>query len=144
MKSIIFILISFLIISCRSNSKLTGDYKANLSDSTHYTFNLDNKQYTHKWPNGKFSKGKFKILDLSLEKKLLVCNELILKRAGGLIKEATNSADSITIGAYIGYKNFGATVFEITSKEKTLLYRKTYANELQKTESEGTLIKIDR
>ena len=142
MKSIIFILISFLIISCRTNSKLIGEYQANLSDSTHYIFNLTNKQYTHKWPGGKLSKGKFKVLNLSSEKKLLVCNELVLKRGGGLIKEANGSGDSITIGAYMGYKNFGATVFEITSTEKTLKYRKTYVNELQKTESEGTLIKL--
>lgn len=142
MKSIIFILISFLLISCRTNSKLTGEYQANLPDSTNYTFNLSAKQYTHKWPGGTFSKGKFKILDLSSEKKLLVCNELVLKRANGVIKEANGSGDSINIGTYTGYKNFGGTVFEITSKEKTLRYRKTYANELQKTESEGIMVKI--
>ena len=142
MKSIILILTIFLVISCSSNSKLTGEYQANLSDSTHYTFNLGNKQFTHKWQSGVFSKGKFKILDLSSEKKLLVCNELIIKRGGGLIREKNSLGDSITIGTYTGYKNLGTTVFEITSKEKTLLYRKTYANALQKTESEGILIKM--
>ncbi|RKR11237.1 hypothetical protein C8C83_2941 [Flavobacterium sp. 90] len=142
MKSIIFILISFLIISCRTNSKLRGEYQANLSDSTNYTFNLSAKQYTHKWPSGKFSKGKFKILDLSSKKKLLVCNEFVLIRVNGIIKEASGSGDSINIGTYSGYKNFGATVFEITSKEKTLQYRKTYANDLKKTESEGVMLKM--
>ena len=142
MKRIIFILISFFIISCKTTSKLRGEYQANLSDSTHYLFNLANKKYIHKWSNGQLSKGKFKILNLSSEKKLFVCNELIFKRRGGLVKEATSSGDSITIGAYTGYENLDATVFEITSKEKNLLYRKTYINELQKTESEGILVKI--
>lgn len=141
MKSIMILMICFLILSCKSNSKLIGEYQANISDSTHYTFNFATKKYTHKWPNGTFSKGNFKILDLSSEKKLLVCNEVVLKRGGGLVKEASSSGDSITIGAYMGYKNFGATVFEIGSKENPLLYRKTFANELQKTESEGILIK---
>lgn len=142
MKNIIIILISFLVISCKTTSKLIGEYQANLSDSTHYAFNFANKQYTHKWPNGTFSKGKFKVLDLSSEKKLLVCDELIFKRANGLIKEANVTGDSIYVGTYFGHQNFGQTVFEITKTEKTLLYRKSYANKLQKTDSEGILIKL--
>ena len=141
MKNIFLFLITFLVISCKTNSKLMGEYQANLSDSTNYTFNFANKQYTHKWPNGTFSKGKFKILDLSSEKKLLVCNELIYKRANGVIREANISGDSINVGTYFAYQKFGKTVFEITSTEKTLLYRKTYADKLQKTDSEGILVK---
>ena len=141
MKIFTYTLILFLLISCKTNSKLTGKYQANLSDSTNYIFNFTNKQFTHKLQSGNLAKGKFKTLVLSSEKTLLVCNNVIFKRSGGLIKETNSTGDSITIGTFIGYKNFGATVFEITSKKDSLSFRKTYANELQKTESEGTLIK---
>lgn len=141
MKSIFFFLISFLLISCKTNSKLIGEYQAKLSDSSYYNFNFAKKQYTHKWPNGKLSKGKFKILDLASDKKLLVCNELIYKKVNGLIKEANENGDSINLGTYSGYQKFGQTIFEITSTEKTLHYRKTTANKLQITDSEGILIK---
>lgn len=141
MKNILFLLISLLVISCKTNSKPVGEYQINLSDSTYYTFNLANKKYTKKLSSGSIAKGKFKILDLSSEKKLFVCNEMILRRANGLIKETNSSGDSITIGTYSGFKNLGATVFEITSKNDILFYRKTHVNYLQDTESEGILIK---
>lgn len=141
MKSITIFLISFLVISCKTNSKLVGEYRANLSDSIYYTFNFTNKQYMHKWTNGTFSKGKFKILDLSSKKKFLVCDELIYKRANGGIKETNVSGDSINVGTYFGYQKLGQTVFEITSTEKTLLYRKTYTDKLEKTDCEGILVK---
>lgn len=142
MKSIIILLISFLLISCKSNSKLIGEYKANLSDSTVYYFNLSKEQYIHKKKSGGFSKGKFKTLYLNSEKILIVCNDMTWKRTDGFIKEKNNSADSIVVGVWDGFKNLGSTVFEITSKEKTLLYRKTYTNELQKTDSEGILVTV--
>ena len=141
MKIFTYILISFLLISCKTNSKLTGKYQANLSDSTNYIFNMTNKQFTHKLSSGTLAKGKFKTLVLSSEKKLLVCNDIVFKRSGELIKEKNSTGDSITIGTFSGYKNFGATVFEITTKKDSLLIRKTYANKLQKTESKGILIK---
>ncbi|MDI9312557.1 MAG: hypothetical protein QM535_20265 [Limnohabitans sp.] len=142
MKIITFILFSFLLLNCKSNSKLIGKYQANLTDSTNYTFNLSNKKYTHKFHSGTVGKGKFKIIVLSSEKTLLVCNELVFKKGGGLIKETNSEGDSITVGTFNGYKNFGNTVFEITSKKDSLLFRKTYANKLQKTESEGILISL--
>lgn len=144
MKSIIILLISFLVISCKSNSKLIGEYQTNSSGNTEYIFNLSNKQYTQKLGNRGYAKGKFKILVLSSEKTLLVCNDMILKKIDGFIKEKENASDSISIFNLNGYKNLGSTVFEITSKEETLTYRKTYTNDLKKTESEGALIKIQQ
>lgn len=141
MKNIIIFLISFLVISCKTNSKLIGEYQTNSSDSTYYNFNMNDKKYTQKLENGSFAKGKFKILVLSSEKTLLVCNDMILKRTDGLIREKNNAGDSVVVGTYDGYQNLGSTVFEITSKEEILEYRKTHANELQKTESKGILIK---
>ncbi|MNL33569.1 hypothetical protein D3C87_1554880 [compost metagenome] len=141
MKNIIILLISILVISCKSNPILTGEYQATLPDSTNYTFNLSKKQFTHKWKNGKISKGRFRTLIFSSEKSQLVCNEMILKKTDGFITETNASDDSIVMGVYDGYQRLGQTVFEITSKGKTLLYRKTYSNQLQKTESEGVLIK---
>lgn len=142
MKNTFFLLISFLVISCKTNSKLVGEYQINLSDSTYYTFNLANKKYIKKLSSGSFAKGKFRILDLSSEKKLFVCNEIILRRANGLMKETNSSGDSITIGTFSAFKNLGATVFEITLKKDTLLFRRTHVNQLHETENEGILIKM--
>jgi hypothetical protein len=102
---------------------------------------MNDKKFSHKLGNGSLSNGKFKILVLSSEKTLLVCNDMILKRSDGFIKEKNKAGDSVVVGTFDGYKNLGSTVFEITSKGETLNYRKTYTNELQKTESGGILIK---
>ena len=142
MKSIIIFLISFLVISCKTNSKLIGEYQTNSSDSIHYNFNMNNKMYTHKLGNGSFAKGKFKIIVLSSEKTLLICNDMILKKTDGLIGMKNNDRDSVVVGNFDGYKNLGSTVFELTSKGEILNYRKTYTNELQKTESGGVLINL--
>lgn len=141
MKNLTLILISFLVISCQSNSKIIGEYLTNSADSTEYIFNFKNKQYTKRLRSGSFAKGKFELLALSSEKTLLVCNDVIWKRTNDFYNEQDKDGDSIVDKFFYGYKNLGATVFEITSKDATLRYRKTYSNDLQKTESEGVLIK---
>lgn len=141
MKNLTLVLISFFVISCKSNSKLIGEYLTNSANGTEYIFNFKNKQYTKRLPSGSFAKGKFEILTLSSEKTLLVCNDKIWKRTDDFSNEQDKAGDSIVDKFFNGYKNLGETVFEITSKEANLLYRKTYTNDLQKTESEGILIK---
>ncbi|MBE8724005.1 hypothetical protein C4F50_03520 [Flavobacterium sp. KB82] len=91
--------------------------------------------------SGTIGKGKFKTFVLSSEKILIVCNDIIWKKNSGDIKEMNKTGDSIVVGVFDGYKNLGSTIFEITLKEKILSFRKTYVNQLQQTESEGTLIK---
>ncbi|MNE39125.1 hypothetical protein D3C80_1330590 [compost metagenome] len=78
---------------------------------------------------------------LSPEKTLIVCSDIIWKKTSDDIEEMNNTSDSLVAAVFNRYKNLGSTIFEITSKEKKLSFRKTYTNQLQQTESEGALIK---
>jgi len=140
-KTILLLLFVILIISCKSEAIMTGKYKTDSINESVYTFDMNKHNYSIELSNGTIAKGKFKTFILSSEKTLIVFNDIILKRTGGDVKEANKAGDSIVIGVLDGYKNVGSTVFEITSKEEILSFRKTYVNQLQQTESEGTLIK---
>jgi hypothetical protein len=138
-KNVVIILIVVLLSGCKSTSEIYGEYYTDSSDSLH--FNFKNHTYFKKLRNGKAS-GKFKTLILSKEKVLVVCNDMVLGRTSGTIKELANSGDSIPVGVWDGFKKLGSTVFEITiSKDSSLTYRKTYTNELTQTLSEGKLIR---
>ena len=137
-KFLVSLFLLLLITSCKTSSNLTGEYVTN---NIQYTFNMNNHSYIQKYNNGKFSKGKFKTIMLNSEKTLIVCNDMVFKRTDGILKEMNNCRDSIAIGVFDGYKNAGATIFEITLKDGNLLFRKTYANLLQETDGEGFLIK---
>lgn len=102
---------------------------------------MKSHNYSKKMLSGTIGKGKFKTFVLSSEKILIVCNNIIWKKNSGDIKGMNKTGDSVVVGVFDGYKNLGSTIFEVTSKEKKLLFRKTYVNQLQLTESEGTLIK---
>jgi hypothetical protein len=138
---IIILFLCFEIISCKPTSNLKGNYQTVSTDSLVYNFDMKNHKYQVKVNNKVKKKGKFKIVDLSSEKTLLICNEIIMKRTGGFIKELDKSGDSIVIGVYDGYKNLGPILFEITKDiNQNLSFRKTYVNELEETELEGKLI----
>lgn len=140
-KAILLLLLSILINSCKSEAIMNGKYQTDSVNEGVYTFDMNNHNYSKELKNGTIAKGKFKTFVLSSEKVLIVFNDIILKRTSGDVKEANKVGDSIVIGVFDGYKNLGSTIFEITSKEKKILFRKTYVNQLEKTESEGTLIK---
>ncbi|WP_428228942.1 hypothetical protein [Flavobacterium sp.] len=141
-KYILLLLLSILINSCKSESILTGrKYQTDSINENIYTFDMKSHNYSKKMVSGTIGKGKFKTFVLSSEKILIVCNDIIWKKTDTDIKEMDKTGDSVVVGVFDGYKNLGSTIFEITSKEKKLLFRKTYVNQLQQTESEGALIK---
>lgn len=102
---------------------------------------MKSHNYSKKMLSGTIGKGKFKTFVLSSEKTLIVCNDIILRKTSDDIEEMNDTGDSLVANLFNRFKNLGSTVFEITSKEKKLSFRKTYVNQLQQTESEGTLIK---
>ncbi|URM35226.1 hypothetical protein [Flavobacterium anhuiense] len=102
---------------------------------------MKSHNYSKKMASGTIAKGKFKTFVLSSEKTLIVCNDIILRKTSDDIEEMNDTGDSLVANLFNRFKNLGSTVFEITSKEKKLSFRKTYVNQLQQTESEGTLIK---
>jgi hypothetical protein len=142
MKKIFFVLfISFAIISCKSSSDLKGIYQTISSDSKVYHFDMKNKKYNIEVKNEIEREGKFKTVKLSSKKTLIICSEMILKKTNGFIKELDKNGDSIVVGVYDGYKNLGATLFEITKDVNgSLSFRKTYVNEIKNTEIEGKLV----
>jgi len=140
-KTILLLLLTILIQSCKSEAIMNGKYQTDSVNESVYTFDMNKHNYSKELNNGTIAKGKFKTYVLSPEKTLIVFNDIILKRTSGDVKEANKAGDSITIGVFDGYKNLGSTTFEITSKGENLSFRKTYLNQLQQTESEGTLIK---
>ncbi|KAF2329132.1 hypothetical protein [Flavobacterium nitrogenifigens] len=141
MNKYILLLILLILISCKSESILTGrKYQTNSVNEGIYTFDMKSHNYSEKKVSGTIAKGKFKTFVLSSEKTLIVCNDMILRKTSDDIEEMNNIGDSLVAAVFNRYKNLGSTVFEITSKEKKLSFRKTYVNQLQQTESEGTLI----
>lgn len=142
MNKCILIPLLSILISCKSESILTGrKYQTDSVNESIYTFDMKSHNYSKKMVSGTIGKGKFKTFVLSSEKILIVCNDMIWKKTSGDIKEMNKTGDSVVVGVFDGYKNLGSTIFEITLKEKKLSFRKTYVNQLQQTESEGTLIK---
>lgn len=142
MNKYILIPLLSILISCKSESILTGrKYQTDSVNENIFTFDMKSHKYSEKMASGSIGKGKFKTFVLSSEKILIVCNNMIWKKNSGYIKEMNKTGDSVVVGVFDGYKNLGSTIFEITLKEKKLSFRKTYANQLQLTESEGTLIK---
>jgi hypothetical protein len=142
MKKIFLILLIYLAtVNCKSNSNLKGNYQTVSIDKTVYNFNMNNKKFNFEYIDGSKRNGKFKSIILSPTKTLIICNDMILKRGGGFIKELTKNNDSTVVGVYDGYKNLGSTIFEITLKEdERLIFRKTYSTDLKITESEGEFI----
>lgn len=141
-KYILFLLLIILINSCKSEAIMAnGQYQINYVSENVYTFDMNTHSYSIKTGNGSLAKGKFKVFVLSSEKILIVFNDIILKKTSSDIREIDKTGDSIVSYVFDGYKNAGSTIFEITSKQNILSFRKTYVNQLQKTESEGTLIK---
>lgn len=140
-KPILLLIFSILVFGCKSESNMTGKYQTDSVNGNEFTFDMYRYTYSEKMSSGSVIKGRFKIFILSSKKKLIICNDMIMKRTSGDIKESSNVGDSTVVGVWDGYKNLGSTVFEVTSKNETLLFRKTYVNQLQKTESEGVLIK---
>lgn len=141
-KYILIPLLSILINSCKSESILIGrKYQTDSVNESIYTFDMKSHNYSKKMNSGTIEKGKFKTFVLSSEKILIVCNDIIWRKTGSDIKEMDKTGDSVVVGMLDGYKNLRSTIFEITSKEKKISFRKTYVNQLQQTESEGTLIK---
>ncbi|MCM0666553.1 hypothetical protein [Flavobacterium tyrosinilyticum] len=142
MNKYILLLILPILISCKSESILTGrKYQTDSVNEGIYTFDMKSHNYSEKRVSGTIGKGKFKTFVLSPEKTLIVCNDINWGKTSGDIKEMNKTGDSVVAGVFDGYKNLGSTIFEITSKEKKLSFRKTYTNQLQQTESEGALIK---
>jgi hypothetical protein len=144
MKVINTIIVLFLcceIISCKSSTNLKGNYQTISTDSLVYNFDMKHHKYQVEVNNIVKRNGKFKIVELSTEKTLLICNEIKFERAGGFIKELDKNGDSTVTGVYHGYKILGAVLFEITKDiNENLSFRKTYVNELKETEMEGKLI----
>jgi hypothetical protein len=140
-KTILLLTLTILIHSCKSDAIITGKYQTDSVNESVYTFDMNKHNYSEKMSSGTIAKGKFKTFVLSNEKTLIILNDIIYKRASGDVKEAKKTGDSIVIGVFDGYKKLGSTIFEITSKGENLSFRKTYLNQLQQTESEGTLIK---
>lgn len=140
-KYILFLLL-LILNSCKSEAIMaSGQYQINSVNEGEYTFDMNTCSYSIKTGNKSLAKGKFKVFVLSSEKILIVFNDIILKKTSGDVREMDKSGDSIVSHVFDGYKNVGSTIFEITSKQNILSFRKTYVNQLQKTESEGTLIK---
>lgn len=130
--------------SCKSSSTLVGVYQTSSTDSVRYSFDMDKHKFTKHFIHEHIGKGSFKTVVLSSEKTLLVCNTMIIRKNAGLIKEANAVGNSSSIGVSHGFKILGNEVFEITSKKDgTFLFRKTHTNQLQETEDEGTLVKIN-
>jgi len=144
MKNLLLLaLFCFFIISCASKDKMTGTYKINFNKDNDYIFDMDNQSYTSVYKSGSIAKGKFKVVRLSSERILLVCNDLIFKNGHDYIKDINEKEDSVYIGVEHWYKNLGSTVFEINKKDtENLKYRKTYGNQIEKTEETGILIRI--
>jgi len=141
-KYILLLLLSILMNSCKSESILTArKYQTDFVNEGIYTFDMKSHNYSEKRVSGTIGKGKFKTFVLSSEKTLIVCNDIILRKTSDDIEEMNDTGDSLVANLFNRFKNLGSTVFEITSKEKKLSFRKTYANQLQQTESEGILIK---
>ena len=139
--TIIALFLCFEIISCKSSAHLKGNYQTVYKDSLVYNFDMKRHKYQVEVNNKVKRNGKFKIVELSSEKTLLICNEMLIKRAGNFIKELNKSGDSTVVGVYDGYKNSGPLLFEITKDmNENLSFRKTYLNELTETEMEGKLI----
>ncbi|MNK98922.1 hypothetical protein D3C87_1193010 [compost metagenome] len=142
MKKYILLLPLSILISCKSESILTGrKYQTYSLNKSTYTFDMKRHSYSKQMGNGTLEKGKFKTFVLSPEKTLIVCSDIIWKKTSDDIEEMNNTSDSLVAAVFNRYKNLGSTIFEITSKEKKLSFRKTYTNQLQQTESEGALIK---
>jgi len=140
-KYILLLVVFILVNSCKSEAFKIGKYQTDSVNGDDFTFDMYRHTYSKKNSSGSIAKGRFKTFILSPEKTLIICNDMILKRTSGDIKEANSVDDSVVKGVLDGFKNLGSTVFEITSKNEILLFRKTYVNQLQKTESEGILIK---
>ncbi|KAF2081700.1 hypothetical protein [Flavobacterium sharifuzzamanii] len=142
MNKYILLLLLSILISCKSESILTGrKYQTDSVNEGIYTFDMKSHNYSEKRVSGTIAKGKFKTFVLSSEKTLIVCSDKNWKKTSGDIKEMNKTGDSVAVGVFDGYKNLGSTIFEITSQGKKISFRKTYLNQLQQTESEGILIK---
>ncbi len=142
MNKYILLLLLSILISCKSESILNArKYQTDCVNESIYTFDMKSHNYSKKMLSGTIGKGKFKTFVLSSEKTLIVCNDIILRKTSDDIEEMNDTGDSLVANLFNRFKNLGSTVFEITSKEKKLSFRKTYVNQLQHTESEGTLIK---
>lgn len=142
MNKYILLLLLSILISCKSESILTGrEYQTDSINESIYTFDMKSHNYSKKMLSGTIAKGKFKTFVLSSEKTLIVCSDKNWRKTSDDIEEMNNIGDSLVAAMFNKYKNLGSTVFEITSKEKKLSIRKTYTNQLQQTEGEGVLIK---
>jgi hypothetical protein len=139
--ALLFIIV--LLISCKSSKVLVGKYQI-VSVNYNYIFDMNSQRYSSNNLNGNTSKGKFRIIPLSSQKMLIICNDLVFSKNADFIKELDKSSgDSINIGMYHSYKILGSTIFEIDVTNKdSLTFRKTYSNELTKTKDIGTLSNI--
>jgi len=142
-KIIVFSLI--FLFGCKSNFGFSGTYKTEVNSDTiqnNYTFNFQNNEYRQYYKNATcgvlYSKGHFKMLKLTDEKFLLVCNDIILEK-----ENPNEKIDTITDNPeyYFRDRIRSHTVFELTlTKYDSLHFRLTTTNKLGKTFGMGYLI----
>lgn len=142
MRNVLFIVfIGFLILSCKPSEIIKGKYGTHSVNGNKYEFDTNSHKFSYQLNSGKIATGKFKIIHLSPERSLIICNNLIFKKNRVPFKELNEVSDSVYIGSYSTYKNLGATIFEINTKDKNnLTFRKTYANQLDETDDNGNFI----
>ncbi|WP_427873023.1 hypothetical protein [Flavobacterium sp. MMS24-S5] len=110
-KYILLLLLSSLI-SCKSESILTGrKYQTDSINEGIYTFDMKSHNYSKKMVSGTIGKGKFKTFMLSSEKTLIVCNDIILRKTSDDIEEINNTGDSLVATLFNRYKNLGFDSF---------------------------------
>lgn len=142
MRNVLVILfIGFLILSCKPSEMIKGKYRTDSVNGNKYEFDTNSHKFSNQLNSGKITSGNFKIIYLSPERSLIICNDLIFKKNRVPFKELNEVSDSVYIGSFSTYKNLGATIFEINTKDKNnLTFRKTYANQLDETDDKGNFI----
>jgi len=127
-----FILLFFSFITIQSSEfKISGTYRIiydkNYSESN-CSMKFENSKFTQKNNSGSLYKGTFSITDLSRQKVLLITSTKVLHS-----KAETDE---------INFVENGNIAFEITkSKSDTLIFRKFYTNQLEKTIAKGIFVK---
>jgi hypothetical protein len=126
------ILLFFSLITILSSEfKISGAYRVMYAENyaeSDCSMSFENSKFTQKNKSGTLYKGTFSITDLSSQKVLLITSTKVLHS-----KTETDK---------VNFAEDGNIAFEITkSKSDTLIFRKFYTNQFEKTIAKGIFIK---